>query len=102
VVIVWIVLAVIAAGMFSEWIGLRKEQARLGAGVADSDTRLDALRQELEAEQERLRRRIEHLEAIVTDEAWDARTPSRAQLDLPPAEELPEERAAGQARRLRS
>jgi hypothetical protein len=98
VVIVWIVLAVIAAGMFSEWIGLRKEQARLGAGVADSDTRLDALRQELESEQERLRRRIEHLEAIVTDEAWDPRV-SRAGLDLPPAEEGAE---GQQARRLRS
>jgi|GEM_PF-2781669 len=83
-IILWIVIAVIAAGMFSEWIGLKKEQAKLGAGFADSDARLDALRAELEAEQARLRQRIEHLEAIVTDEDWDAERPRADRLDPDP------------------
>jgi hypothetical protein len=60
---------------------------------------------------DRLQRRIEHLEAIVTSRDWDlldapARTPAApaprlALEEEPPAEESPEARAARLARRLR-
>lgn len=68
---VLIVLAALALGAFSEWLDFRRKQSKLAAETRDTNRDLDALREEFEERQARLARRIEHLEAIVTDKTWD-------------------------------
>ncbi|NBB87063.1 MAG: hypothetical protein GVY12_12725 [Bacteroidetes bacterium] len=70
----WILF--IFAGMgysaFDEWLDFKKEQRKLGASTEAMGDDLEALRDEWKQERARLTRRIEHLEAIVTSQTWDA------------------------------
>lgn len=68
---VLIVLAALALGAFTEWLEFRRKQAKIAAETRDTTRDLDVLRDEFEQRQARLVRRIEHLEAIVTDKSWD-------------------------------
>lgn len=59
-------------GAFEQWLDFKKEQRKLGASTEAVSGDLDALREEWKQERARLTRRIEHLEAIVTSQTWDA------------------------------
>lgn len=75
--------------------------AEQGVKLEEADGTIAALRDDLEtlqAEHDRLTRRIQNLEAIVTTEAWDA-LPEHQRMKPPePAEPTPEEKAARLAR----
>jgi len=105
-----IVLIVFAYSAFEEWLEFKTEQRKIGASTEETDEKLEALRGEWEAERKRLNRRIQHLETIVTSEAWDVAhsdpdgAPLLDTIDMPdasPHEEQHEEQAARLAERLR-
>lgn len=64
-------IVAILAGMFSEYLKFKGKQAQLGASTEQVGDDLKQLRAELAGENERLRRRVENLEAIVTSKSWD-------------------------------
>ncbi|MFO8232706.1 MAG: hypothetical protein R6U20_08570 [Longimonas sp.] len=66
-----IVLIVFVYSAFEEWLEFKTEQRKIGASTEETEEKLEALRTEWEAERKRLNRRIQHLETIVTSEAWD-------------------------------
>ncbi|NBC01231.1 MAG: hypothetical protein GVY15_10290 [Bacteroidetes bacterium] len=71
----WWILLIFAGmgyGAFEEWLDFKKEQRKLGASTEAVGDDLEALRNEWNQERARLTRRIEHLEAIVTSQTWDA------------------------------
>jgi len=71
----WWILLIFAGmgyGAFEEWLDFKKEQRKLGASTEAVGGDLKALRDEWTEERARLTRRIEHLEAIVTSQTWDA------------------------------
>ena len=71
----WWILLIFAGmgyGAFEEWLDFKKEQRKLGASTEAVGDDLEALRDEWTQERARLTRRIEHLEAIVTSQTWDA------------------------------
>lgn len=102
---VTIALAGIALGAFSLFLEHKKEMAEVRGDAGDLADRLAAA----DEERERLRQRIEALEAIVTTETYDALrsdpTEARARLDaglLDPLPELPDQEQAPQRSRTRS
>lgn len=71
----WWILLIFAGmgyGAFEEWLEFKKEQRKLGASTEAVGEDLEALREEWQEERARLTRRVEHLEAIVTSQTWDA------------------------------
>jgi hypothetical protein len=71
----WWILLIFAGmgyGAFDEWLEFKREQRKLGASTEAVGDDLEALRDEWTQERARLTRRIEHLEAIVTSQTWDA------------------------------
>jgi len=102
-----IVLIVFAYSAFEEWLEFKTEQRKIGASTEETEEKLDALRSEWEAERERLNRRIQHLETIVTSEAWDrvhgdaSSEPLLDDLDAP-KEPSHKEQAERLAQRLRN
>ncbi|PEN06576.1 hypothetical protein CRI93_09870 [Longimonas halophila] len=73
-----IVLIVFVYSAFEEWLEFKTEQRKIGASAEETEEKIDALRSECKAERERLNRRIQHLETIVTSEAWDRAHSDRA------------------------
>ena len=68
-------IVAIAAGAYTKVAQMRAEtDARLGEATGDLERELD----EAKAERDRLRRRIEALEAIVTSEGYDLEREARA------------------------
>lgn len=89
-----LVTAILFAVLFGRY-------AERGVQLEDADRTIAALHDQVEGlteRQERLTRRIENLEAIVTTEAWD----ELHEPDLAPPEPNPEEKAAQLAQRQRS
>jgi|GEM_PF-599616 len=71
----WWILLIFAGmgyGAFEEWLDFKREQRKLGASAEEMSEDLTDLKQEWKEERVRLTRRIEHLEAIVTSQTWDA------------------------------
>ncbi|WP_022834619.1 hypothetical protein [Salisaeta longa] len=86
---IWVLipLAAILVGGFKEWLSFREKQRRLGSSTTALEEELAALRETLDGiadEQQRLTTRVEHLETIVTSEAWDrSRAADANALDAP-------------------
>lgn len=103
-----IILLVFGYSAFEEWLEFKTEQRKIGSSTEEIEAELRALQQEWKAERERLNRRIQHLETIVTSEAWDRahsdRTSQEPLLDDVEPEDLSsqEEKAERLARRLRN
>jgi hypothetical protein len=106
-----IILIVFVYSAFEEWLEFKTEQRKIGSSTEELETELKALRQEWEAERERLNRRIQHLETIVTSEAWDTRSdeaPSEPLLSdeleesVSSSQDSQEQQAERLARRLRN
>ncbi|MFT4604954.1 MAG: hypothetical protein ACI9W4_001693 [Rhodothermales bacterium] len=103
---VWIPLAGIAAGSFSEWLKHKEKTAKLTASTAG----LEDVTLTLASENKDLRRRIQNLEAIVTHEVWEAAQSNagpaikaeRIDAALLTPEPSDQDRAAQLAGRLRS
>lgn len=71
----WWILLIFAGmgyGAFEEWLEFKREQRKLGVSSEEMNEDLTELKQEWLEERARLTRRIEHLEAIVTSQTWDA------------------------------
>ena len=67
-------LAILMGGL-KEVLQFKAKQSELGHSTHDLERRLDTLTDRLETvetERDRLQQRVEHLETIVTAEAWDA------------------------------
>lgn len=99
------IVAIIAWALVS----MQSIRSKSGAGAAELWQEMERLTRALaqaEAERERLAGRVQNLEAIVTTETYDLlrEDPEQAaaRLDLPDAEESPEEQAARIARRMRT
>lgn len=106
-----IILIVFVYSAFEEWLKFKTEQRKIGSSTEEMEAELQALRQEWAAERERMNRRIQHLETIVTSEAWDARRSESSSgdsaaplLDSVESDDLSsqEERAKRLAQRLRN
>jgi hypothetical protein len=103
---VWIPLAGIAAGSFSEWLKYKEKTAKLSVSTAG----LEKSHSAMEAENKELLRRIQNLEAIVTHEVWEAAQSkadpatkaARIDASLLTPEPTDAERAASLAGRLRA
>ena len=105
---VWVLIPIAAmlVPIAKQWLKMKEQTARLGNSAND------LRRETLSTERDRLVQRVQHLEAIVTDEAWDTLgedpelAASKARVSLPELEESPteeenEQRVATIARRLR-
>ena len=103
----WVLIPLVA---IIAWAIVERSK-NLSAGGGDVQRVLDDLMrrlEEAEAERRRLAQRVEHLEAIVTDEGWELDREARAALggtrpavSLPDDEDTPEAEAARMARRQR-
>ena len=109
---IWVLipLAGILMGAFSEWLKFKEKQVKLGTSTSELEKTVVVQQQALEAAQHR----IENLEAIVTNQVWDAlhdealpeaerqRALAQARIQLdPPDEPSDADRVARIARRLR-
>ncbi len=73
------IIAMLVGG-FMKWLEFKAKQDQLGSSTQD----LEAAVELLQADRAALRRRIETLEAIVTDESWDTPEVSRCPSATPP------------------
>lgn len=105
---VLIPIAAILAGMWSEWLKFKKEQAKLGSAAYNLEASLDEVTKRLEAQNQALVERIQNLEAIVTSAEWDRMAPMESAAEpeprivIPDPQEENREEAARLAQRLRS
>ena len=110
---IWVLIPIVAilVGAFSEWLKFKEKQAKLGTSTNELEKTVAAQQEALAAAQ----RRLENLEAIVTNQVWDAmhdealpeaerqRALAQARLALdPPDEPSDADRVAQIARRLRN
>lgn len=110
---IWVLIPITAilVGAFEQWLKFRAEQKKLGTATTD----LEATVATLQAEREKMLKRIENLEAIVTSRTWSvlreddlASTNGRAaavasvEFQAPPRDPEPRHEAAELARRLRA
>ena len=75
----WMLIPIIAiaSGMFKDYLKFKASQKELGA----SNTRLSQQVVDLEGAKERLERRVETLEAVVTSRLWHSTDPSASPAD---------------------
>ena len=90
-------------------VSMQSIRSKSSAGAAELRQEMERLTRALaqaEAERKRLTERVQNLEAIVTTETYELlrEDPGQAaaRIDLPDAEESPEEQAARIARRMRT
>jgi hypothetical protein len=114
---IWVLIPIAAmlVPVAKQWLKMKEQTARLGHSAHDLRQDMDRISAQMETlstERDRLVQRVQHLEAIVTDEAWDVLgddaelAASKTQVQLPIPEDLTtedenEQRAAAIARRLR-